>query len=154
MTQQKSVAEILPDIVKRLETARNGNLTWVPLRDLLQDALDVIQWINQPYPPSKYSRAQFLELRDCMHEALATDGEFGGLTRFVPPRVEGMPPEENVMAFMILDALTTAALEQSARNAVLSEVIKRLEKEGSVHQATILDAIEVVIAMKTPSAGG
>lgn len=144
----KTVAEILPTLVQRLESVLPIGEAQEPNTKLLQDCLQVVKHFTQPYPPSKYSRAQFLELRDAMHEDLAVNGEFCGLQRFV---MRGdNPPEENPLVPILLGALTTAALELSQHNAVIEKVAKHLEKNFA--------APEVVAAMvrslKIPSAGG
>lgn len=155
----KTVAEIMLDLVDRLEEANDLRGEGVPgMRDLLKDCLDFVRWFSQPYPPSKHSRAEFLELRDAMHEGLAVDGEFGGIHRLVPrnPKRGSVAPaayEENKMALMILDALTVAGIESAQRNGIIEEIAKKLEK-NCAEQDTRNEVVFAIRAMKTPAAAG
>ncbi len=164
MAQQVSIAEIMVDLMPRLERQAQSPSTvfqdFTPR--LWQDCLDVLRWMTQPYPPSKYSRAQFLELRDAMHESMAIYGKYANIPAKVT-RVHGMSAEDNVLVLMILDALTTAALENVIAKSPLIAAIAEIEKRCQNVRNSDMDGSEKVertliwvldLLKGIPSAGG
>ncbi len=156
MTRQVSIAEIMVDLMPRLE--RQAQSPSTVFKDftprLWQDCLDVLRWMTQPYPPSKYSRAEFLELRDAMHEGLAVDGEFLGVHRFTEQRDAAgtdLGLQESKFAIMLLDALTTAALDATIQNTIIEKCAKLFETNDRWNEPAIAEHIR---SLKIPSAGG